>query len=96
MSKKSRAKGKQKRLKEKRARKAAMKAQYQRFAGMGANSKSKRFRSRVKKTIRAISHPDGSCGNSGCIKCHKINYQGFLKDGKPYRMPQWMYLRWVK
>lgn len=95
MSKKSQAGGKQKRLKEKRARKDAMQAKYKRFAELGQNSGSKRSKKAIKKPISLVSHPSGRCGNVGCKKCHSINFKPFLnKDGTPNGMPHWMWKAW--
>lgn len=97
MSKKSKSKAKEKRRKEKRARKQAMQAKYQAFRDAGKNSKSKRFvlRNKKKKTARLQDHPLGKCGNPGCNKCFGIRYSNFLVKGKPFRMPYWMYKRWI-
>lgn len=98
MSKKTKSQSKEKRKAMKRARKQAMKAKYQAFKEAGKNTKSKRFamRSKAKKTARKQDHPLGRCGNPGCIKCFGIHFKPFLLKGKPYRMPHWMYLRWIK
>lgn len=96
MSKKSKKAARNKRLLAKRAKKAAQKARYQKFAEMGKNTKSKRFRAKGKKTARKKDHPNGPCGNVGCIKCFGINFKPFLEKGKPKGMPQWMYIRWKK
>jgi hypothetical protein len=94
MGKKAKAKGKEKRKAAKRAVKAAKKKQYQKFAELGKNKKSKRFRARKKKTARKVDHPNGPCGNPGCEKCHSIKFKNFLRDGKPHRMRQKMWLKW--
>lgn len=72
MSKKSRARAKDKRQAMKRARKAAQKAQYEAWAREGKNKKSKRTRLKAGRAIasRSHSHPDGPCGNIGCGKCN--------------------------
>jgi hypothetical protein len=71
MSKKSKALNKQKNLAKKRAKKAAMRAQYDAWKIAGTNTKSKRAIQTAKKTRRAnsISHPEGNCGNIGCRRC---------------------------
>ena len=97
MSKKCKAQGSEKRLKEKRNRKAVMQAQYQKFKEQGKNTKSKRSKrkaSKAKSGITNINHPNGRCGNPGCIKCFGINFNPFLYKGKPLGMPCWMYLKW--
>ena len=73
MSKKSKNKAKLKRRSEKAARKAGQRARYESYIKAGTNIKSKRAqRQGKKKTARASNHPDGECGNPGCIKCHGI------------------------
>lgn len=72
MSKKSKSQAKDKRRAMKRSRKASQKAQYEAWAREGQNKKSKRVRlafGRV-RAGRARSHPDGDCGNLGCIRCN--------------------------
>jgi len=98
MSRKSKSKSKEKRRKEKRARRQAMRAKYEAFRIAGKNTKSKRFaaRSKKRKTLKLSTHPLGKCGNSGCQKCFGISFRNFLRDGKPYRMPQKMFLAWKK
>ena len=76
MSKKSKKLAKQKNLMKKRAKRAANRAKYDAWRDAGENSKSKRFRNKIKK-VNTISHPNGPCGNIGCKKCdpykiHKI------------------------
>lgn len=96
MSKKSRAGGKEKRLKEKRARKDAMRSLYKKYAEQGRMKGSKRAKKAKKKPISMISHPEGACGNPGCRKCFGVNYKPFLnKLGKPENMPRWMYISWL-
>jgi hypothetical protein len=74
MGKKARAKSKERRLKEKRARKAANRARYEKWRDMGQNSKSKRARAGSKKRQLAnvVSHPNGACGNVGCMRCSAV------------------------
>lgn len=74
MSKKSKSRAKQRRLTQKRNRKAAMKAQYEAWARSGQNKKSKRFKQRVKteKKARMSSHAEGRCGNIGCMNCSHL------------------------
>jgi len=77
MSKKSKKLAKQKNLAKKRAKRAANRAKYDAWRDAGENSKSKRFRKKIKR-VNTISHPEGKCGNIGCTKCdsysiHKIS-----------------------
>lgn len=71
MSKSSKKRQKEKRLILKRARKAANKARFEELKRLGQNSKSKRYLSKRKKRrlAKTVSHPEGSCGNIGCVKC---------------------------
>lgn len=72
MSKKSKSQAKDKRRSKKRSQKAAQKAQYEAWARDGQNKKSKRVRlasGRV-KAVKSRNHPDGVCGNIGCIRCN--------------------------
>lgn len=71
MSKKSRIQNKEKRLQAKRAKKAGNKARYAEMKRLGINGKSKRFLKggKVRKHPNAIDHPNGDCGNTGCMKC---------------------------
>ena len=73
MSKKAKLANKQKRLQKKRAIKTANKARYAELKRLGQNTKSKRFRTQIRKhkLIRTIDHPDGFCGNIACGKCFK-------------------------
>lgn len=74
MSVKSRNKAKLKRLQEKRARKEAMRKQYEGFRDHGLNTKSKRvqLRNKRRQTVRNDRHLLGECGNIGCRKCSLI------------------------
>ena len=99
MSKKSKSRAKDKRSKEKASRKAAKKALYQSFRDSGKNNRSKRFRLAAKRrsSVRAVSHPNGKCGNPGCRKCFAINFHPFLNSkGQPEGMPHWMWLNWKR
>jgi len=69
MSKKIKLKNREKRLQEKRNRKAANKARYAELRRLGINGKSKRFLKNTKKTVKIIDHPNGHCGNLACSKC---------------------------
>lgn len=71
MSKKSKSQAKDKRRSMKRSRKAAQRTQYESWARDGQNKKSKRVRlasGRV-RGAKPRNHPNGDCGNSGCIRC---------------------------
>lgn len=72
MSKKYKAKQKQKRLDKKRAIKASNKARYAELRRLGQNTKSKRSvrQSKKSKLAKKIDHPNGKCGNIGCKKCN--------------------------
>ncbi len=57
----------------KRARKTAMKAQYQAWAVAGQNSKSSRALKKSKRTTVAnFKHEHGPCGNIGCLQCNPL------------------------
>jgi hypothetical protein len=95
MSKKSKKKAKLKRRSEKAARKAAQRARYEGYMKAGNNTKSKRSqRQGAKRTTRTRNHPNGPCGNPGCIKCHGIHFRPFLRCGTPLGMPNWMWRHW--
>ena len=97
MSKASKTKSKEKRKKDKAARKAAQTAIYVGYMKQGTNGKSKRSRKKsLGAGISAMSHPDGKCGNMGCIKCFGIYFRPFLSKGEPLNMPNWMWLKWDK
>lgn len=70
------AKRKNRRLSQKRARKAAAKAKYETWRKEGRNTKSKRVKLRAKrlrkKTLTTLRHKDGACGNFGCKRCNPI------------------------
>ena len=72
MSKSSRTKKQQKRLQEKRQRRASQKALYQKWAAEGAAKGSKRsLRARqALKKPRSRTHPRHPCGNPGCRACY--------------------------
>lgn len=95
MSRKSRTKAKEKRRADKAYRKEQQRSLYEGFMKTGKNTKSKRsIKSGKKNSVNGISHPEGRCGNPGCIKCFSINYTSFLFRGQPKSMPQWMWARW--
>jgi len=97
MSKTAKAKSKQERLKQKRAKRNAMQALYQSYRDRGETKGSRRGRKKSAKKVNAvstISHSGGKCGNVGCKKCNPraINFDGFIVNGRPKGMPQWMWL----
>jgi len=68
MSKKAKLNNREKRLQEKRNRKAANKAKYAELKRLGINGKSKRFQRKKRGTILE-DHYYGHCGNVGCERC---------------------------
>lgn len=100
MSKASTARTKEKRKKDKFAKKQAKKALYESYKKQGINKKSKRYKKKIRnrKLVSGVSHPDGGlCGNPACMVCYRIHFNPFLdKHGIPEGMPQWMYQRWIK
>ena len=85
-----------KRKAKRKAEKDARKALYASYRDSGRNSKrDRRKKKKVKKSAHnMISHPDGKCGNVGCRKCFPVNYNRFMRNGRPHGMPQWMYIEW--
>ena len=72
MSKKAKTKAQDRRRKEKRARKEAMQKLYASWARDGRNRKSARNVRKSKtfcRSARNFDHPNGPCGNLGCLKC---------------------------
>jgi hypothetical protein len=94
MSKGTRTRSKEKRQKEKQARKAAKTALYESYQKQGTNTKSKRFRQNESKTklVTLESHPQGQCGNVGCEGCHPkgfgryLNKDGSIRPGTPTKI----------
>lgn len=73
MSKKCKRENREKRLQEKRSRKAVNKARYAEMKRLGINSKSKRsVKAGKSKLAISISHPNGHCGNIACKICFSI------------------------
>jgi len=72
----ARAKAKNNRDAKKKARKLAQQRQYEEWARLGINTKSKRAKLNAKrgKKKSSIDHPDGPCGNIGCRKCNPAEY----------------------
>ena len=68
MSKRAKLNNREKRLQEKRSRRAANKARYAEWKRIGVNGKSKRFR-RKKRIVIIENHFYGFCGNVGCKRC---------------------------
>lgn len=98
MSKKAKAASKKRRQDQKRTRKAARRALYESYRDRGVNSKSRRARNNVRaqSSLRRGSHPEGRCGNPGCMECFGIRFKPFLVKSGPRDMPHWMWLRWSK
>ena len=96
MSKKCKTQAKERRLREKRARKESQKLRYKSYAVAGGNSKSKRYSRNSSNRTLSTAHSLGKCGNIGCIRCFGVNFNPFLVKGKPHRMPQRMYIRWLE
>lgn len=77
MSKKCKSRSKERRLKEKRARKQANRAKYEAWRNQGVNSKSKRAQLNLKRKKKVRnSHPEGACGNIACMRCSSIYQKG--------------------
>lgn len=97
MSKKAKSQAKDKRRSLKRSRKAAQRTQYESWAREGQNKKSKRNRiaNGRARTVRLRSHPDGACGNLGCLKCNKSFNNPWMVStkscvwGKRYTSSRW-------
>ena len=104
MSKKAKAQAKEKRLKKKRATKAAQPAKYEAWTLEGKNKKSKRTRiarGRV-KAVKSRNHPNGYCGNIGCIRCNesfnnpwRVNSQSCIY-GKRWTSSKWSQFEHLK
>lgn len=74
MSKKAKSAAAEKRRRQKRQAKEAMRAKFKAFMDAGHNHKSKRFRAnaRAKVLVSSIDHQAGEgdrCGNIGCGRC---------------------------
>ena len=83
MSKKSKAKSKEKRISEKRKRKAAQAALYASYRDAGQNTKSFRARKAAKASRGPrVRHASGPCRNVGCDRCFP----------KPIRLGTWPHL----
>jgi hypothetical protein len=75
MSRKSRSQAKDRRLKDKRAKKETERAKYKGYAEQGVTKGSKRARMkrrRQEKKLNVIGHPLGPCGNVGCSSCSDV------------------------
>jgi hypothetical protein len=57
------------RRKQKRLRKEAARAQWAAWTSSGDNQKRKRSKLGARKIYHRGSHPQGPCGNIGCIRC---------------------------
>jgi len=72
MSKKSKSEARAKKAANKRAAKAANQLRWSEYAGKESNRK-KRVSARKKTGLTAKhTHPNGACGNIGCLKCSDI------------------------
>jgi hypothetical protein len=96
VSKRSKTKSKEKRKREKAARKASTRAVYEGYRDKGINQKSKRALAKgQRKGPRLRLHKNGACGNPGCAHCYGLDFAPFVtKLGKPENMPQWMWQMW--
>lgn len=70
MSKGSKTRNKAQRLNKKRAEKAAKAARYQALAGTDTNTKSRQRAIEAVVLVNNFKHPNGACGNIGCLKCN--------------------------
>jgi len=71
MSKKAKTAAREKRKREKRARKEANRLRYASKRDAGTNTKEKSGDKTRRSTIRFHRHPTGACGNIGCKRCNK-------------------------
>ena len=69
MSKKSKAASRERRKMQKRARKEANRARYAAMRDAGTNRKKKSGNQTGRATVRLERHPNGACGNIGCVRC---------------------------
>jgi hypothetical protein len=87
MSKKTKPASKEKRLREKQARKAANKALYASRARMGENTKSSRTARKAKKKKSGKDkgkHLIADCGNIACKKCYTHTDKGVYPKSRPF------------
>lgn len=87
MSKKIKAASKDKRLREKQARKAANRALYASRARMGENTKNSRTARKAKKKGKGKDkgkHLIADCGNIACKKCYTHTDKGVYPIGRPF------------
>jgi hypothetical protein len=70
MSKKAKTAARDKRKREKRARKEANRLRYASMRDAGNNTKKKSSNKTRRLTVRIHRHPNGSCGNIGCKRCN--------------------------
>lgn len=73
MSKLSKNRSAEKRLRAKRAQKASMAALYESYAKSGNNRKSKRTARKIRASnkMRNRLHPQIPCGNIACKRCYE-------------------------
>jgi len=72
MSKKSKAASRERRKMQKRARKEANRARYAAMRDAGTNRKKKSGDQAGRATVRVKRHPNGACGNIGCVRCSDV------------------------
>ena len=72
MSKKSKYASRERRKREKRARKEANRARYAAMRDAGQNQKRKSGNEKGRATVRFVRHPNGACGNIGCVRCSSL------------------------
>ena len=72
MSKKAKTAARERRKREKRARKEMNRARYAAMRDAGTNSKKKKGDSGARALVRFVRHPNGACGNVGCKLCSPL------------------------
>jgi hypothetical protein len=72
MSKKAKTASRERRKREKRARKEANRARYAAMRDAGQNKKKKGGDQEGRELLRIKRHPNGECGNLGCLRCSAL------------------------
>lgn len=72
MSKKSKSAARAKRASNKRAMKAANQKRWSEYAGTDSNRKKRQNSRRMSLGLTKHQHPNGACGNIGCLKCSSV------------------------
>jgi len=72
MSKASKSLARAKRAANKRAAKAANQKRWSEFAGTETNRKKRQNSRRLSYGLTKHTHPNGACGNIGCLKCSTV------------------------